>query len=125
MMNLAHLHLLLNHFPIIGMMVGFALFLFSFVGNNTDLRRASYIIFAGVALLSIPTFMTGYVADALIRGSQGVSDALIDRHKGSAMLSFWFMEFTGAFALIGLWQAQKTSRPSNSNIAAVLILSLL
>lgn len=39
--NFAHLHLLLNHFPIIGTIVGLALFLVSFVGNNKDLRRAA------------------------------------------------------------------------------------
>ncbi len=54
--NFAHLHLLLNHFPIIGTIVGLALFLVSFVGNNQDLRRAAYLVFAGIALLTIPTF---------------------------------------------------------------------
>jgi uncharacterized membrane protein len=125
MMNLAHLHLLLNHFPIIGTMIAVALFLLSFVGKNTDLRRASYIIFAGIALLSIPTFMSGYTAEAWIQNGKDVSQVLIDRHKGSAILSFWFMEFTGAFALVGLWQSQKTSRPANWNVAVVFLLSLL
>jgi len=32
-MNFAHLHLLLNHFPIIGTMVGLGLFLISLVGK--------------------------------------------------------------------------------------------
>jgi len=41
------------------------------------------------------------------------------------MLSFWFMEFTGAFALIGLWQTQRASRLPRWNVAAVLILSVL
>lgn len=38
-MNLAHLHLLLNHFPIIGTIVAFGLFITSFVGKNDDLKR--------------------------------------------------------------------------------------
>jgi len=61
-MNYAHLHLLLNHFPIIGTIVGLGLFLISFLGKNEDLRRGSYIIFAAIALLSIPTFLSGYGA---------------------------------------------------------------
>ena len=36
-MNFAHLHLLLNHFPIIGTMVGLGLFLISLGGKNGDL----------------------------------------------------------------------------------------
>ena len=46
-MNFAHLHLLLNHFPIIGTIVGLGLFLLSLVGKNEDLRRSSLIIFRG------------------------------------------------------------------------------
>jgi uncharacterized membrane protein len=122
-MNFSHLHLLLNHFPIIGTIVGLALFLVSFVGKNEDLRRSSYIIFAGVALLTIPTFLSGYGAMMLIQGP-GVSDALLQRHQGSAMLSFWFMEATGVFSLVALWHSQRGARAGSWNVAAVLLFSL-
>jgi len=123
-MNFSHLHLLLNHFPIIGTIVGLGLFLVSFVGKNEDLRRSSYLIFAGVALLTIPAFLSGYGAMLMIKGP-GVSDVLVQRHQGSAMLSFWFMEATGAFSLIALWHSQLSSRPRNWNVAAVLLFSLV
>src|ERR1700738_3465673 len=123
-MNYAHLHLLLNHFPIIGTIVGLGLFLISFLGKNEDLRRGSYIIFAAIALVSIPTFLSGFGAQLMIKGP-GVSDALIQRHEGSALLSLWFMEATGALALIGLWQSQKNPRPARWNVEAVLLFSLL
>jgi hypothetical protein len=61
-LNLAHIHLLLNHFPIIGTIFGLGLFLVSFFEKNEDLRRSSYIIFAVVGLLAIPTFLTGFGA---------------------------------------------------------------
>jgi uncharacterized membrane protein len=123
-MNFAHLHLLLNHFPIIGTIVGLGLFLVSFLGKNDDLRRGSYIIFAAIALISIPTFLTGFGAQVMLKGP-GVSDALLQRHEGSALLSLWFMEATGALALIGLWQSQKTSHLPRWNVSAVLVFSLL
>ena len=108
-MNYAHLHLLLNHVPVIGSIVGLGLFLISFFGKNEDLRRSSYIIFAAIALVTIPAFLSGFGAEQMIKGP-GVSDALISRHEGSALLSLWFMELTGAIALIGLWQSQATAR---------------
>jgi uncharacterized membrane protein len=123
-MNYAHLHLLLNHVPVIGSIVGLGLFLISFFGKNEDLRRASYIVFAAIALLTIPAFLSGFGAQQMIKGP-GVSDALISRHEGSALLSLWFMELTGALALIGLWQSQTTARPSRGNVTAVLLFSLL
>ena len=58
-MDFPHLHLLLNHFPIIGTMVGAGLFLISFLVRGEDVRRSSLIVFVVMALLTIPAFMTG------------------------------------------------------------------
>lgn len=124
-MNLAHLHLLLNHFPIIGTVVGVGLFLFSLAGKNDDLKRASLIIFAVMALLSLPTFFSGVGAEGAIVELPGVSNVLIDRHEGAAILALFFMEITGALSLAGLWQSHKVSRPARWNVASVLLFSLI
>lgn len=124
-MNLAHLHLLLNHFPIIGAVVGLGLFLISLVGKNDDLKRASLIIFAAMALLSLPAFFSGVGAQGAIVKLPGVSDTLIDRHEGAAILALFFMEITGALALVGLWQSHKFSRPARWNVTTVLLFSLI
>jgi uncharacterized membrane protein len=124
-MNLAHLHLLLNHFPIIGTMVGLGLFLVSLFGKNDDLKRAGLIIFAVMALLSLPTFFSGVGAQGAIQDLPGVSGHLISRHEGAAMLAILFMEITGALSLVGLWQARKFSRPARWNVIAVLLFSLV
>jgi uncharacterized membrane protein len=123
--NYAHLHLLFNHFPILGTMIGFALFLASFWEKSEDLRRSSLIIFAAMALLTIPTFLTGRGTELMIADQPGVSDVLIQRHEGSAMLAILFMECTGSLALLGLWQAHRSSRPARWNIAAILLFSSL
>ena len=124
-MNLAHLHLLLNHFPIIGTIVGLGLLLISLAGKNDDLKRAALIIFAVMALLSLPAFFSGVGAQGAIEKSPGVSDALIDRHEGAAILALFFMEITGALALAGLWQSHKSSRPTRWNVMSVLLFSLI
>lgn len=122
--NFAHLHLLLNHIPVIGTIIAVGLFLISFLGKNDGLRRSSLIIFAGVALLTIPTFVSGFGAQANIMGRPGISDVLMTRHEGAAMLSFWFMEVTGALAVAGLWQFYRSSRPARWNVTAVLLFSV-
>jgi uncharacterized membrane protein len=124
-MNFAHIHLLLNHIPVIGTIMGFGLFLASFFGKNNDLRRSSLIIFAVVALLTIPTFLIGFGAQDEIKGLPGVSDVLIVRHEGAAMLSLWFMLITGALALVGLWHCHRHARPARWNLSAILFFSLL
>ena len=107
------------------MIIGLSLFVVSFFGRNADLRRASYIIFVGVGFLALPTFLTGFGAQAMLTGQPNISDALIQRHEGAAMLSLWGLEITGAIAIVGLWQTHRSSRPANWNVAAVLLFSLL
>jgi hypothetical protein len=126
-MNFADIHLLLNHFPIIGTLVGLGLLLISLVGKNQDLRRASLIILAAISLLAIPTFFSGTGAQGAIKKLPGISEALIERHQGAAMLALLFMEFTGAFALVALWKSQGASRPARWNwaLSAVLLLSMV
>ena len=126
-MNLAHLHLLLNHFPIIGTVVGLGLFLISLVGKNEDLRRASLVIFAAMALLAIPTFFSGTGAQGAIKKLPGISEALIERHQGAAMLALLFMEITGGLSLVGLWKSQGTPHQArwNWSMSAVLLFSII
>jgi len=124
-MNLAHLHLLLNHFPIIGTMVGVGLFLASMFGKNEDLKRAGLILMAVMALLSLPTFFSGVGAQGAVQDLPGVSGDLISRHEGAAMLALLFMEITGGLSLVGLWQSRKFSKPLRWNVIAVLLFSLI
>ena len=108
-------------------MVGLGLFLISLLGKNEDLRRASLIIFPAMALLAIPTFFSGTGAQSAIRKTPGVSEALIERHQGAAMLALLFMEITGALALVGLWKSHESSRPArwNWSLSAILIFSIV
>jgi uncharacterized membrane protein len=123
--NFDHLHLLLNHVPIIGFFVGVALFIASFTGPNEDLRRSSLIIFAAVALLTIPTFASGVGADRTIAQEPGISEALVRRHEGAAMLGLWFVEATGAAALVALWRSRRPGGAPRGHLAAVLLLALV
>jgi uncharacterized membrane protein len=109
-MNFVHIHLLLNHFPIIGSIIGCGLFLISLLGKNDALRRSSLIVFAAMALIAIPAFASGKGAQLMLQGKPGISDAFVQRHEGAAMLALWFLEATGAFAMAGLWQYHRRAR---------------
>src|SRR5579863_7935955 len=126
-MNFVYLHLFLNHFPIIGTLVGLRLLLISLFGKNDDLRRASLIIFSVMALLTIPVFFSGPGAQGAIKKLPGVSEALIERHQGSAMLALLFMEIAGAVSLVGLWKSQGAQRPYrwDWSLSAVLLFSIV
>ncbi len=122
-MSLTHIHLLLNHFPIIGTIVGLGLFLGSLVGKSDHLKQASLILFAGIALLAIPTYMSGNGAAQALREMPGVSKAFLAAHNDAALVSLIFMELTGILAWLGLWQVRRFKHAAAWNLAAVLLLA--
>ena len=140
-MDLTHAHLLLNHVPTIGFGVGLFLFLWSLLSGSFDLKRASLVLFTGVAILTIPTYWTGNAAAEIICvgidpgaadfaqsptcPDQAVSKSLILTHEGAALIAFGVIQLTGAFAWLGLWQIRRFKQPSQWNIMVVLVLSLL
>src|SRR3984885_121930 len=121
-MDLAHIHLLLNHFPVIGIIIGGGLFLLSLITNSDDLKRASLVVLLGIALISIPTYMSGNGAQDGIKSLPGVSKSLIEAHEGAALVAMAFMLVTGAFAWLGLWQFRRLARIPNWNLALILVL---
>src|SRR5205085_5620880 len=111
-MTLAHIHLLLNHWPIIGSFVGLGLFLVALAANSDDLKQTSLGFFAFLALLAIPTYMSGDVANEVLKTTTALPKDLVSTHQGAAMLALVSMEITGFAALIGLWRFSRMSRPA-------------
>ena len=124
-MNLAHIHLLLNHFPTIGYIIGCGLFLLSLITRGDDLKRASLVVLLGVSLIAIPTYLSGNGAQDALKSVPGISQSQIEAHEGAALVAFGFMEFTGAFAWLALWQFRRLARIPGWNLAVILVLSLV
>jgi len=124
-MDLAHIHLLLNHFPTIGMLIGGGLFLLSLITKSDDLRSASLVVLVGISLISIPTYMSGNGAQQAIASQPGVSKSLIETHEGAALVAMGFMEVTGAFAWLALWQFRRLAGVPRWNLGVILVLTLV
>jgi len=122
-MDLAHLHLLLNHFPTIGSIIGGGLFVLSLITNSDDLKRASLVVLLGISLIAIPTYISGNGAQDAVKSLPGVSKTLIETHEGAALVALGFIEVTGAFAWLGLWQFRRLARVPNWNLSVILVLT--
>src|ERR1700689_3553418 len=124
-MNWAHVHLLLNHFPTIGMLIGLGLLVTAIVAKSEDLKRASLGVFFFISLLAIPAFVTGTSAKLALDKAPEVSKAMIDQHETAAFEGLWVMELTGILAWLGLWQYRRLSRLPQATVAAVLLTALV
>src|ERR1700730_9263802 len=123
-MDLAHIHLLLNHFPTVGNIIGGGLFVLSLITKSDDLKRASLVVLLGISLIAIPTYMSGNGAQEATKSLPGISKSLIETHEGAALVAFVFMEITGAFAWLGLWQFRRLSHVPSWNLGVILVLTL-
>src|SRR5215510_10521407 len=129
-MNLAHVHLLLNHVPVLGTLIALGLFLVSLVANHDDLKQASLALFSLIALLAIPTYISGSGAQGALKESPDVSMSAIEAHQGAALLALISMEITGAASLIGLWRYSRSQKnpfaagAARANLFAVTLLAL-
>jgi hypothetical protein len=92
------------------------------------------VVFLGIALLTLPTYMSWNAAQEVICKAQtntgpfidvGVSRALIEKHESAALLALVFMQFTGAFAWLGLWQYRRIAHFPAWNLTAVALLSAI
>jgi hypothetical protein len=124
-MSTTHVHLLLNHFPTVGMIVGFGVFLLALAKKSLDLRRGGLAVLFVIALLSVPTYMTGYSAQKAMKGVPGVSQGVIDLHQRSALMALMVMEATGVAAWYGLWYSRRRAWSHRGNTALVLLLGAL
>lgn len=124
-MNWTHVHLLLNHFPTVGMIVGLGVFIMALAAKSDDLKRASLVVFFFIALLSIPTFITGTAAELSLEKNPEIPKALVQAHETAAFIALWVMELTGALSWLGLWQFRRLARVPQGTITAVLITALV
>jgi len=123
-MNLANLHMLLNHLPILGTLITLGVFVVALIGNKDDLKHACLTLFAFIALAAIPAYLSGPGAQAAIQESPDVSMAMIEAHQGAALLAFIFMELTGAAAILSLWRFSTTGKWLTASARASLALVL-
>lgn len=98
-MNGAHLHLLLNHMPILGSLFGLVLLLVALVRRQPALVKAGLVTLLVAAVLAVPVNLTGEGAEEVVENYPGVTRALIHEHEEAAELAVWALGLTGALAL--------------------------
>jgi uncharacterized membrane protein len=126
-MNLAHVHLLLNHFPTVAFGVGVGLLIGGIFVKSDELKRASLVILFMTSALTIAVYVSGNDAQAAIRDRADVSAAAMNRHESAALVAFTFMQLTGLAAWLGLWKWRRTSDSgaATRNMTVVLLLSMV
>ena len=108
MISGAHLHLLLNHVPILGSAFALVLLAFGYFMRNDTLSKAALWTLVVVSLIAIPAFLTGEEAEHAVEDRPGISNTQIHEHEEQAEIAFWALMCSGAITLGTLMASMKT-----------------
>lgn len=124
-MDTAHLHLVVNHLPIIFPIVGLIVLLTGFFTKSEVVKRTAYFIFVLGALASIGAMATGEGAEEAVEDLPGVAENLIKTHEEVAELFAAISYILGAISLGGIFASLKNLSFSKLISYAVGVLALV
>ena len=101
-MSATHVHLMLNHVPVLGVVFGLGLLTLGLWRKNDLLDKAALSVLVIVALVAVPVYLTGEPAEDVAKPLPGVSTAVLEQHEELAAYAFGGVVAVGALALGGL-----------------------
>lgn len=124
-MNDAHLHLVVNHLPIIIPIAAVTVLVAGFILKSEVVKRVSYFLFVVAAICTMPAFATGEGAEEVAEGLPGVTEHLIHEHEekaeGFALLNY----LLGLISLVGIWASWKQKQFAKWIAIVVLFLAII
>ena len=101
-MDSVHLHLMLNHLPVVGTLFALLLLGFAILKRSDELKKVALGSFVIIAALATPAYLTGEPAEELAEKLPGVTESVIDPHEDAAKIAFALILSVGVVALTGL-----------------------
>ena len=102
-MDQHHLHLLLNHFPIVGLSIVIVAFIFAMIRKNRELYMFSLIAMVVLALLAIPLHETGEASEDKVENTAGVNHDAIEEHEEASEYATPLMYILGVVSLLAIF----------------------
>ncbi len=94
-----YLHLLTNHFSVVGSLIALGLLLYAVPARHAALLRAAQVLLVVCAVFSVVAFQSGEAAEHFVEDLPGSSHKLVHVHEDAAKYANLFMQITGLLAL--------------------------
>lgn len=102
-MNDAHLHLVLNHFPIIGIIIGLGILITGIILKNNTVKSTAYVLFIVAAIFAAFSMGTGEGAEELVENMPSVGKQIIHEHEEMAEKLAIVLYVLGVISLGGFY----------------------
>ena len=113
-MTAAHVHLLLNHIPILGSIFSLLVLSYGILRKSDEIKKTSLGGFVITALLTIPVYLTGDGAAQIVSNLPGVSTAIIQQHDQAATITMVAIQIVGALSLLSLVLSRRSRQELRS-----------
>ena len=123
-MNQAHIHLLVNHFPIIVPIIAFIVVLTGFAFKSELVKRIAFGLFILGALFTLTAMQSGEGAEEIVEEMVGISHDVIHEHEESAETFAILAYILGLLSATALWASWKNKSWSNYVAYLVVVASL-
>ena len=101
-MSLVHIHLLLNHVPVVGALVALILFSAALLLRDVVSTKFALAFTAGLAAVAIAVYFTGEPAEEAVEHLAGVTKSTIHEHEEAAELTTIVIGVLGGLSLLAL-----------------------
>lgn len=121
-MNDAHLHMVVNHFPIIGTILGLGILITGIILKNNSVKNTAYFLFIVAAVFAAFSMGTGEGAEELVEDMPSVGKQIIHEHEEMAEKLAIVLYVLGVVSLGGLFMNFKNhSKATLVSYAAVVV----
>jgi hypothetical protein len=97
-LDAAHVHLMLNHLPVIGAPLLLLLLTIGLLRGSRELVTVSLVLVVGLAVATGLVYLTGEPAEELVKHTPWFHDTLAERHEEHARVSLAAVLVTGLLA---------------------------
>ena len=118
----SHFHIILNHFPSIGLVIGLFFLITAIVTDNDVMKRASLVLFTICGILGVPTYVTGASSMWALTDPpmENISQAAINAHRDMALWTLFGLAATGVSAWVEIWRYRYLNRFSPRSLYLTL-----
>jgi hypothetical protein len=109
-MNAAHLHLMLNHVPVVGTLIVLPLLAWAIHRRSAELLRVVLATFVAIGVAGAVVYLTGEPAEEVVEHLAGVVHTSIEAHEDAARVSLRLTGGLGLLGLVGLWRLRAGAR---------------
>ncbi|AMA49103.1 MULTISPECIES: hypothetical protein [Flavobacterium] len=120
-MNSVHLHLLVNHFPIIGVFFGIAILVYGIFRKNALVLNIAYTIFIFSMIMGKISMITGDKAEHFLEKTNNFPHVLIEFHEEKAEIFMKTVYLLGSISIIGII-TNKKKHPKAQFLAFLILL---